>query len=144
MYKSQKMASAIMKMVGGAVVNAVAFSASSFGFSQINNPQAERKRHDLAIEELQRAKNLWNQKRLERLDYINDRMRQEKNAEQRFNELSVAMKQYRKAFGVKLSELPPEPKLSDFYTPSEDQHNSELVFITVSMVGLGAFIYYKF
>ena len=138
------MASAILNMVGGAVINAVAFSASSFGFSQINNPEAERKRHDLAIEELQRAKNLWNQKRLERLDYINDRMRQEKNAEQRFNELSVAMKQYRKAFGVKLSELPPEPKLSDFYTPSEDQHNAELVFIAISMVGLGTFIYYKF
>ena len=138
------MASAILNMVGGAVINAVAFSATSFGFSQINNPEAERKRHNLAMEELQRAKNLWNQKRLERLDYINKRLRQEKNAEQRFNELSVAMKQYHQAFGEKLSKLPPEPKLSDFYTPSEDQHNAELVFITVSMVGLGAFIYYKF
>ena len=138
------MASAVINMVGGAVVNAVAFSATSFGFSQINNPEAERKRHNLAMEELQRAKNLWNQKRLERLDYINKRLRQEKNAEQRFNELSVAMKQYRQAFGEKLSELPPEPKLSDFYTPSEDQHNAELVFITISMVGLGTFIYYKF
>ena len=131
-------------MVGGAVVNAVAFSATSFDFSQINNPEAERKRHNRAMEEMQRARNLWVQKRQERIDFINKRLREEKHAEERFNELSVAMRRYHQAFGEKLSELPPEPKLSDFYTPSEDQHNAELAIITVSMVGLGAFLYYKF
>ena len=138
------MAEAVANMVGGAIINAVAFSATSFGFSQINNPEAERRRHNRAMEGMQRAKNLWIQKRQERIDFINNRLRQEKHAEERFNELSVAMKRYHQAFGEKLSELPPEPKLSDFYTPSEDQHNAELAFITISMVGLGAFIYYKF
>ena len=46
-------------MVGGAVVNAVAFSATSFGFSQTNSAAAERKRHDLAMEKMQKARNLW-------------------------------------------------------------------------------------
>ena len=131
-------------MVGGAVVNALAFSAANFGFSQINNLEGERKRHNRAMEEMQRARNLWVQKRQERIDFINKRLREEKHAEERFNELSVAMKRYHQAFGEKLSELPTEPKLSDFYTPSEDQHNAELAFITISMVGLGAFLYYKY
>ena len=138
------MASAVFSMVGGSILNAVAFSAASYGFSKIDNPQAERKRHDLAMEEMQRAKNLWIQKRQERIDFINNRLRKEKHSEERFNELSVAMRRYHQLFGEKLSELPPEPKLSDFYTPSEDQHNADLAFITVSMVGLGAFLYYKF
>ena len=71
-------------------------------------------------------------------------MRNEKQAEERFNELSVAIRRYYEAFGKKLSETPPEPKLSDFYTPSAEQHNGELTFITISMVGLGALLYYKY
>ena len=38
---------------------------------------------------------------------------------------------------------PPKPVLSDFYVPSEDHHNRELVFITLSMVGTGAFLWYS-
>ena len=73
----------------------------------------------------------------------------EKHAESRFNELSVAMRRYNEVYGDKLSDLRPEPKLSDFYTPSEGQHNGELIihyslFIAISMVGLGALLYYKY
>ena len=38
---------------------------------------------------------------------------------------------------------PPKPVLSDFYVPSEDHHNRELAFITLSMVGIGAFLWYS-
>ena len=43
----------IAMMIGGAVVNAMAFSGSSFLFSSMSGGAAERKRHDLAIERLQ-------------------------------------------------------------------------------------------
>ena len=72
---------AIATMIGGAVINAVAFSAANYGFSQINNPEGERKRHNRAMEEMQRAKNLWIQKRQERIDFINNRLRREKHSE---------------------------------------------------------------
>ena len=41
----------------GAVVNALAFSGTNFGFNQLtDHGEEERKRHDLAIERLQRAR----------------------------------------------------------------------------------------
>ena len=53
------------------------------------------------------------------------------------------MQQYFLVTGRQL-ELPgPKPVLSDFYVPSEDHHNRELAFITLSMIGIGAFLWYS-
>ena len=43
------------------------------------------------------------------------------------------MQQYFLVTGRLLEPLPPKPVLSDFYVPSEDHHNRELAFITLSM-----------
>ena len=61
----------------------------------------------------------------------------------RFADLSSAMQQYFLVTGRQLEPLPPKPVLSDFYVPSEDHHNRELAFITLSMVGTGAFLWYS-
>ena len=53
------------------------------------------------------------------------------------------MQQYFLVTGRQLEPLPPEPVLSDFYVPSEDHHNHELAFITLSMIGIGAFLWYS-
>ena len=103
----------------------------------------ERKRHDKAIEDLQRAQINWAKKRQERLDYINNQIIKECKAEERFTDLNSAMQQYYIVTGMHLEPLPPKPVLSDFYVPSEDHHNRELVFITLSMVGIGAFLWYS-
>ena len=65
---------AVGMMVGGAIVNAVAFSGSNFLFSMFGHQKAEeeRKWHNLAREQLQRARDSWNKKRTERLDFINE------------------------------------------------------------------------
>ena len=44
---------------------------------------------------------------------------------------------------MRLEPLPPKPTLSDFYVPSEDHHNRELAFITLSVLGIGAFLWYS-
>ena len=61
----------------------------------------------------------------------------------RFADLSSAMQQYFIVTGSQLEPLPPKPVLSDFYVPSEDHHNHELAFITLSMVGIGVFLWYS-
>ena len=55
------MASAVAMMVGGAIMNAFAFTGSNFLFSMLRDPGAdeERKRHDQAIEQLQSAQAEW-------------------------------------------------------------------------------------
>ena len=63
--------------VGGAVVNALAFSRTNFVFIRLTDHGAEEsKRHDLALEKLQRAKNEWNRDQVKRLDFINKRLRE--------------------------------------------------------------------
>ena len=61
-------------LIGGALINALAFSGSNFMFSSLSKESIdkERKRHDKAIEDLQRAQIEWAKKRQERLDYINN------------------------------------------------------------------------
>ena len=66
----------------------------------------------------------------------------EHKAEKRFVDLNSAMQQYFIVTGRQLEPLPPKPVLSDFDVPSEDHHN-QLAFITLLMVGIGAFLWYS-
>ena len=132
-------------LIGGAMINALAFSGSNFLFSRLSRESidTERKRHDKAIEDLQRAQINWAKKRQERLDYINNQIIKERKAEKRFTDLNSAMQEYFIVTGRQLEQLPPKPVLSDFYVPSEDHHNRELAFITLSMIRIGAFLWYS-
>ena len=66
----------IALMVGGAITNALAFSGSNFLFNQMSGAE-ERKRHNLAMENLQHERDTWNEERLERIDYINEELKKE-------------------------------------------------------------------
>ena len=54
-------------LMGGALINALAFSGSNFLFKSLSKEliDKERKRHDKAIEDLQRAQIDWTKKRQE-------------------------------------------------------------------------------
>ena len=131
-------------LIGLALVNALAFTGSNYLFSSLSKESTdkERKRHDKAIKDLQRAQIEWAKKRQERLDYINNQIMKEHKAEKRFIDVNSAIQQYFIVTDRQLEPLPPKPVLSDFYIPSEDHHNRELTFITLSMVGIGAFMWY--
>ena len=51
---------------------------------------------------------------MERLDFINKRLRYKKEARDYIGNLDSAMLEYYRVFGVKLKPLPPEPQLSDY------------------------------
>ena len=123
-------------LIGEALIDALAFSGSNFLFSSLSKESIdkERKRHDKAVEDLQRALIEWAKKRQERLDYINNEIMKKRKAEKRFADLNSAMQQYFIVTGRQLEPLLPKPVLSNFYVPSEDHHNRELAFITLSIV----------
>ena len=141
MYK--KIASVAM-LIGGALANALAFTGSSYLFHKLSKDSIdrERKRHDLAIEQLQKAQIEWAHKRQQRIDFINNQLRLERKAEIKFTELNDAMREYHEVFSHELPPLPREPVLSDYYTLSNEQHYRELAFITLSMIGIGGVLYY--
>ena len=69
-------------------------------------------------------------------------MQKEHHAEQTFDDVDQAMKQYYYITCKQLDPLPPEPKLRDYYAPSADQQNRELLFIVAGMAATG-FLAYK-
>ena len=131
-------------MLGDAIANALAFTGSSHLFSSLSKDSIdqERKRHDLAIEKLQKAQIEWQQKRQQRIDFINKQLMLEKKTEAKFTELNDARREFYSVFGKHLEPLPREPILSDFYTPSDSQHERELTIITLSMLGIGVVLHY--
>ena len=106
------------------------------------NRNAERKRHDAAIEALQKAEIEWVHNGQQRIDFINNQLRLERKADTKFTELNDAMREYHEVFGHELPPLPREPVVSDFYTPTDEQHYRELEFIVLSMIGIGGVLYY--
>ena len=86
----------IAMMIGGAEVNALAFTGSIFLFSSLSSKDAEkeRKRHDLAIEELTKARDEWSKERVIYLDYMNDRLKKEASANKTFMDINEAMNEY--------------------------------------------------
>ena len=137
------MASVAM-LIGGALANALAFTGSSYLFHRLSKDStyAERKRHDLVIETLQKAQIEWAHKWQQRIDFINNQLRLERKAKTKFTELNDAMREYHEVFGHELPPLPRESVLSNFYTLTDEQHYRELGFIALSMIGIGGVLYY--
>ena len=114
----------VAMLIGGALANGLAFTGSSYLFHRLSKDSidAKRKRHDLAIEKLQKAQIEWAHKWQQRIDFINNQLKLERKAEPKFTDLNDAMREYHEVFGHELPLLPREPMLSDFYTPTDEQH----------------------
>ena len=59
------------------------------------------------------------------------------------NSVDEAMVEYYRVFAKQIKPLPPEPELSDFYHPSENQKNGELLFVVVGP-GIATYALYKY
>lgn len=124
------MVSIAATIAGGALVNALAFSGSNYFFSKIgksDDSEIERERHDKAMEQLEEAKTKFSEDRTKRMDFLIEQMRKEQHSTEEFRESHEAMREYYELKNEK------EPVLSDFYVPSEDQKDRELLFVTIGM-----------
>ena len=70
----------VAMLIGGALANALAFTGSSYLFHRLSKDSIDkdRKRHDAAIEKLQKAQIEWAHKHQQRIDFINNQLRLEK------------------------------------------------------------------
>ena len=137
----------IAMLVGGALVNALAFSGSNYLFSLVRSSgvEEERKRHDKAVEQLEAAQAEWSQRRTERLDWINEELRRQGHAVQTFQDVDAAIREYGQVTGKMLpleQQLDPEPTLAEFYAPSHDQKTREIAFVILGM-GATALVAYR-
>ena len=122
----------LLAIGASAAINALAFSGTNFLFSKFSDHgKSEQKRHNLAVEKLQKDQDEWIKQRQARLDFINKRLREKKEARDYIENLDAGMLEYYRVFGKKLNPLRREPELSDYYVPSAQHRNSELLFVTI-------------
>ena len=132
----------IAAIAGGALINALAFSGTNAAFSLLGDHGGiERKRHDLAMEQLSKAREDWNRDRQQRLDLINKNLSDQRHAEHTFRGLDDAMREYHKVTGQQLPPLKNEPKLSDFYNPSRQRKDAEIALVVGGMTVVGLLAY---
>ena len=128
-------------MVGGAIINSIAFTGGNFLFSQIdkNGAQEEAKRHNAAIEKLNRQQADYNIKRAKNLDWLNAENSKKQEATNEVYSVNSAFDQYEKLYGQKPQLPHPDLRQPKFdYTPSDEQKAYEKMFIgagTLASVG---------
>jgi len=130
-------------LVGGALVNALAFSGSNYLFSHLDSKgtDEERKRHDLAVEQTQEAQAAWSRRNTERYNWENEQYRRQSLADKNFRDADEALDEYARATRKTLAPGP-YPQLSDYYTPSDAQKDREIAFVVLGMTAVG-FVAYK-
>ena len=85
----------ILALAGGAIINAFAFSGSSFLFSKFSDHgAAERERHNRAVENLQRDQIKYAEDRQKILDFISEELQRENHASKTFTNVDEAMEEY--------------------------------------------------
>jgi len=130
----------IAMMVGGAVINAAAFTGGNFLAKYLSgdgSAMAEKTRHDKALEAYEAAQACYAHDRTKLLDWIEVNCEKKELAKQNFTNTDYAFKLYNQAHPDMKMTMPKEPKFSDFYQPSEAQKQGELIFVGGSALALG-------
>ena len=126
-------------MIGGAIINATTFVGGSYLAKYLSggNPDAERKRHDLALEKYERDGEVWRENRQKVMDWYSSRRDQQDQASHDFENTDEALKLYNRVHqAVDQPELSigKEPQFEDYYKPSSSQKTGEIAYVAGGMV----------
>ena len=128
-------------MVGGAVLNAAAFIGGNYLARVLGGGDKasldEKVHHDKALEAYQAAYAKYTRDRTKLLDWIATNSEIKEEANQNFTNADYTFKLYNQAHPDERVIPPKEPKFSDFYEPSEQQKNGELIFVGAGALALG-------
>ena len=124
--------------IGGAIINATTFVGGSYlakYLSGSSDSDEEKKQHDLTVEKYQKEYEEYEENRAKLNDWImtNDRIKDE--AKENFKNTDYALKLYNKIHQDDLSLR--EPQFSDFYQPSAQQKQGEIIYVGASALAIG-------
>ena len=123
-------------MIGGAVLNAAAFTGGNYLAKYIAGDSsqaalAEKTRHYQAVMEK------YTREHTQLLDWIETNREIKAQADQNFTNTDYAFKLYNQAHPDYKLTQPTKPKFSDMYQPSEVQKQGELLFVGGGALALG-------
>ena len=128
-------------MIGGAIVNATTFVGGSYLAKYLagGNSDAERKRHDLALEKYERDYQVWQKSRQRVMDWYSQRRDRENIAAHDLANTDEALKLYNRvheAVDQPQITIGKEPDMNDYYKPSDSQKTGEIVYVSAGMLGV--------
>ena len=104
-----------------------------------SNVDAEKKRHDLTLEEYERDHQVWQKSRQRVLDWYSQRRDQQDIAAHDMGNTDEALKLYNRvhdAVNQPQITLGKEPEFGDYYKPSSSQKTGEIVYVAGGMLGV--------
>ena len=131
------MATIVLTTAIGAVLNAASFIGGSYlaKFLTGKSQDVERKRHDLALEKYEKDYNDWKEKMGRVQLWKEQREKDEDEASYNFQSTDEALRVYAQTHPDDVVD-PEEPNFGDYYSPSKDQKNGEMLFTGVTVAGL--------
>ena len=125
-----------VSMIGGAVVNAVAFTGSGYLFNKLGQDKKrseEYKRHNLALEKVSREKLEYEKYRMK----IAEELRDQGIALKDFKTLGEAMDQYRKVTGIELMSFKTyNSKYQGANDDGDESDNNEIIELVLVLGGV--------
>ena len=128
-------------MIGGAILNATTFVGGSYlaKYMSGSNVDAEKKRHDLALEKYERDYQVWQKGRQRVMDWYSQRRDQQDIAAHDLSNTDAALKLYNRvheAVNQPQVSLGKEPEFGDYYKPSSSQKTGEIMYVAGGMLGV--------
>ena len=120
----------IAMLVGGAILNATTFVGGSYLAKYLSGDKtdAEKIRHDKAMEKYQKDYEEYQEKRQKLMDW---KMKKKDEKYHASKNISTTNEQFA------LYEQMHEPKFSDYYRPSDNQKMGEMAYVGGGMLALG-------
>ena len=117
------------------VFNALAFAGAGYLFKMIdkNGYEKEMKRHNLAMEELTKAKEKWYENQVEKKNRIQEMRQELSDANADINATNKALENLQK-ITYKGKTFTREPQTYDYYEPSDEM--KEYLHLAVGFAGL--------
>ena len=135
------MASAVVMMVAGAVLNATAFTGSMVLAKHLEGKSShvdeEKIRHDKALEAYQKQMGEYEKKRQAYQDWLTEQYTNKKIADNMLDNTDMGFKLYRRAHPDVNFNINKQPKFSDFYKPSNKQKQYEMAYVGGGMLIAG-------
>ena len=128
-------------MIGGAILNATTFVGGSYLAKYLSggNSDAERKRHDLALEKYEKDYQVWQKSRQRVMDWYSQRRDKENIAARDLSNTDEALKLYNRvheAVDQPQITLGKEPDFNNYYKPSDSQKTGEIMYVSAVMLGV--------
>ena len=117
-------------MFGGAILNATAFVGGSYLAKYLSGDKtdAEKIRHDKALEKYQKDYAEYQEKRQKLIDWKVQQKDAKYQASKNISNTDEALKLYSQMH---------EPKFADYYRPSDNQKTGEMLYVGGGMLALG-------